>query len=63
VLLLQSPEVPETLLPCHGGGRGHTACQQQPSDDRRASRLQEVDARPFLVKFRDGFARLFAPYI
>ena len=25
--------------------------------------LQEVDARPFLIKFRDGFARLFAPYI
>jgi cardiolipin synthase len=29
----------------------------------RALTLEQVDARPLLIKLRDGIARLFAPYI
>jgi cardiolipin synthase len=55
----------ELNVECYGGGLA-PAIESLLLEKRASSRevtLAEVDARPLLVKLRDGAARLFAPYL
>jgi cardiolipin synthase len=55
----------ELDVECYGGGLGPAleALLLRKRADSREVTLAEVDARPFLVKLRDGAARLLAPYL
>jgi cardiolipin synthase len=55
----------ELDVECYGGGLGPAleALLLEKRANSREVTLAEVDARPFLVKLRDGAARVFAPYL